>query len=479
MPLPTDLQSLLPPHMVELFNRQWEEMIQRQSVIRSLQSSIVDIRADLQHHDVSTARTPCYSELFGDTDNSSTFSDGSHTTSEISNDLSAFIPLKAHMGLSPGYTPQRHHFASSAFPWHAPPLHWSNCEQANFYTLKHSSYMRRLWRLYAATNKYRSWYAINSHTAHADIHAFMRECNNLSLHLYQIDTPHLRVGFTGGWADFFADSLCIRCYAGTSRLTVTRGAAFASASPVHFVFGGTLLSNSEFTQSIFRRGEHVLVRPEALSPQEKAERFALVENELLAPGTVQSCVFVLYQRESCRLTNAWLENFSTKAMVTTLASLNRFRLLHMTTKGKCPLLSAGAWELCAIHRAESTSSLFYDTYAVREALLRVTRHHRSNTTPSPFIFSKCLTVTERNRRLDTLWAEWDVLVDERKLLLSKRRVPWTKVDEKLGKKNLLLANSPCPRLSRISRLAQIPLGSLLRKAGIMIYVVVGRFHPYV
>ena len=80
--------------------------------------------------------------------------------------------------------------------------------------------------------------------------------------------------------------------------------------------------------------------------------------------------------------------------------------------------------------------------------------------------------------MDAFWAEWDVLADERKAWLSKRRVPWTKVDANLCKTNLLLANSPCPRLSRISRLAQIPLGSSLRKAGIMIYAVVGRFPPY-
>ena len=144
MPHPTDLQSLLPPHMVELLNRPWEELIERQSVIRSLQSSIVDIHADLQHHDISTARTPCYSDLSGDTDKSSEFSDASHTISEISNDFSALIPLTANMGPSPGYTPKRHHFASSAFQWHTPPLHWSVSEQANFYTVKHNSYMRRL-----------------------------------------------------------------------------------------------------------------------------------------------------------------------------------------------------------------------------------------------------------------------------------------------------------------------------------------------
>ena len=339
--------------------------------------------------------------------------------------------------------------------------------------------MRRLWRLYAATNNYHSWYAINTHAAHADLHAFMRECNTLSLHMYENDTPHLCFGFTGGWADFFADSLRIRCCVGSSPLTVTPGAAFGCTSPVDFVFGSTLLSNSELAQSIFRRDEHVLLRPEALSPKRKADWFGLIENELLAPGPVHSCVFVLYRRDTCRLTNAWLESFSTKGMVTTLASLNRFPFLHMTTKGKRPLLSAGAWELCVIHRAESTSSLFYDTHAVREALLRLTRRHRSNTTPSPFIFLKCLTVTERNRRMDAFWAEWDVLADERKALLCKRRVPWTRVDANLCQINLLLANSPCPRLSRISRLAQIPLGSSLRKAGIIIYAVVGHFPPYV
>ena len=207
--------------------------------------------------------------------------------------------------------------------------------------------MRRLWRLYAATNNYHSWYAINTHAAHVDLRAFMRECNTLSLHMYENDTPHLRFGFIGGWADFFADSLCIRCCVGSSPLTVIPGTAFASTSPVDFVFGSTLLSNCELAQSIFRRDEHVLLRREALSPKGKTDWFALVEIELLAPGPVHSCVFVLYRRGTCRLTNAWLEHFSTKGMVTTLASLNRFPFLHMTTKGKRPLLSAGAGN-CAL-----------------------------------------------------------------------------------------------------------------------------------
>ena len=114
---------LLATHPIELLNRQWEEMVQRQTVIRSLQSSIVDIRADLQHHDISTALTPCYLDLSGDTDKSSKVNDASHKGSEISNDFSDFIPLTANMGPSPGYTPKRHQFAASSFHWHAPPMH--------------------------------------------------------------------------------------------------------------------------------------------------------------------------------------------------------------------------------------------------------------------------------------------------------------------------------------------------------------------
>ena len=161
--------------------------------------------------------------------------------------------------------------------------------------------------------------------------------------------PNLSYRFTGGWANFFADSLRIRCCIGSSPVTVTPGAAYASATSGDYAFGGRLLSNSEFIRSIFRSGEHFLIRPEALSPKDKTEWFRLIENEQLTPGPVHSCVFVLYQRENCRLTNAWLDGFSSKGMVTNLASLSRFFFQHLTIKGKRPLPSSGNWERCALH----------------------------------------------------------------------------------------------------------------------------------
>ena len=92
-------------------------------------------------------------------------------------------------------------------------------------------------------------------------------------------------------------------------------------------------------------------------------------------------------------------------------------------------------------------------------------------------FAKCSSVTERNRMLDAFWSEWDTLAEERKSTLSK--VLWSKVDENLCKTGKLLAFSPGPRLARKVGLTRIPLGTSLRRAGILISAIVGRFPPHV
>ena len=134
MSLPKEIRNLLTPHLVELLNQQWSEMIQRQSVIQTLQCSISDIRSNLQHDDyISTPLTPCYSGLSNE---SSNFSVDSHTFSVDASHDSFFGLLDEPRRPSLGYTPMRHQLAASAFNWHAPPVHWALWNNPGFMTSK-------------------------------------------------------------------------------------------------------------------------------------------------------------------------------------------------------------------------------------------------------------------------------------------------------------------------------------------------------
>ena len=128
-------------------------------------------------------------------------SDVSHTLSDVSTP-SLNECFRASQLPVAGFTPTRDQHSRCNFPWSDAPLHWPTSERLLFYKLKRRMLYPRLWRLYATTNNYQSWYAINSAPGHNDLKVFIRECNSLHVSLHQDTVLHLRYGLSGGWQDF-------------------------------------------------------------------------------------------------------------------------------------------------------------------------------------------------------------------------------------------------------------------------------------
>ena len=229
MPLPSEIAALLPGHMTSLLNAQWDELLHKQKTIRALQTTITDLRLDLQIQDINTPGTPCYSEPSASSVSSS---EVSHTLSDISTP-SLNECFRASALPVPGFTPTRDQHSRCNFPWSDAPLHWATSERLLFYKLKSSMLYRRLWRLYAATNNFHSWYAINSAPDDHDLSVFFRECNSLHISLHQDNLLHLRYGLSGGWQDFLSNTLKINCCVGASPYTALPGAAYISNSLIH------------------------------------------------------------------------------------------------------------------------------------------------------------------------------------------------------------------------------------------------------
>ena len=143
-------------------------------------------------------------------------------------------------------------------------------------------------------NNHHSWLSINTQLDHEDLGTFLREYNTLNLLLYELDIPHTRYTFSGGWEDFLANSLHVKCCIGGSPLTVIPGSTYPASTTADVVFGSTLLTDGELQTAIFDRGENILVRPDCLCPKMLSSWLTLLYAALLTPSTTESHVYVLY-----------------------------------------------------------------------------------------------------------------------------------------------------------------------------------------
>ena len=225
MPLPTELRSYLPREVAEFLDLQWVDMVQRQNTIHVLQGTITHIRCDLQSHDVSTRDTPTFSALI---ESSSTRSELFDTPSDTV-DWNTFA--EASM-LAPGIVPTRVQLNHGCFTWHTPPSAWSSSEKTLLFTIGRIPALRRLWRIYAATNSWHSWYDINHDSTSPHLQQFTTENASLNVHVQNINTPHLRYALTSDCEDFCADSLKIKLSIGGSVFTTTPRASFLPTTPV-------------------------------------------------------------------------------------------------------------------------------------------------------------------------------------------------------------------------------------------------------
>ena len=84
--------------------------------------------------------------------------------------------------------------------------------------------------------------------------------------------------------------------------------------------------------------------------------------------------------------------------------------------------------------------------------------------------------------LELFWEQWDWLPTERKTSLDKKRLgaaDLKKLDDSYIRTNLIIIDAPCPRLSRVARLAKVSATQSLLKPTCASYAVLGRFPTYV
>ena len=345
----------------------------------------------------------------------------------------------------------------------------------------HHALQRRI--PYAAANNYHLWYDINRSNGDRDLKQFVRETNALHVHIHARNTPQSSPVATGGWEDFFSQTLRIGWTVGTTPLNALPHATFLPVTPVCTAFG----ASSWTPEHLLRYTQHtctaILYRPDCLTAKERTRWFDFFDEKMRLPPSEDPDVrmYVLVNRCSCRLTNAWLDAYERSGRFHTLASMKHMQFKHMHADGtRTWVRDLGPWDLCLIEHCK-TQWRDLNTHEIARTLRTLTHRTRYPGARQhiPDAFQCYPSARNNNRCFETFYKEWDRLADARYLLLKKRRVDWPAVDNNLQEANRLLVNSPCPRLARVARLAHIPIGGSLRKASILIYAVVGRFAPYV
>ena len=85
-------------------------------------------------------------------------------------------------------------------------------------------------------------------------------------------------------------------------------------------------------------------------------------------------------------------------------------------------------------------------------------------------------------RVRQFWEKWDALASERKCILDKKRLTQAdlrKLDDSYRETNERLIDCPCPRLSRVARLAKVDVTESLPRPTCATYAILGRFPTYV
>ena len=473
MPLPDEIQQLLPPAVVNLLNQQWDNLLLQQRIIHTAERELTELRQNLSYGDHSTPTASSLASLSAASECSA------HTViiAEAFHEVDHTQVLPTFCSL-----PSRGQMELAFFGWSSPPTQWIASELQHFYNIRDSLTVRKLWRFYAAANNYHSWYDINRSSGDRDLKQFPRETNVLHVHIHARNAPQSSWVFTDGWEDFFSDTLRIRWTVGTTPLNALPHATFLPVTPVCTAFG----ASSWTPEHLLRYTQHthtaILYRPDCLTAKERTRWFDFFDEKMrLPPSDDRVRLYVLVNRRSCRLTNAWLDAYERSGRCHTLTSMKHMQFKHMHADGtQTWVRDPGPWDLCLIEHCK-TQWHDLNTHAIARTLRQLTHKTRYPGARAhiPDAFQCYPSARKNNRCLGSFWKEWDPLAEARFLLLKKRRVDWPAVDSNLQEANRLLVNSPCPRLACVARLARIPIGGPLRKAGILIYAVVGRFAPYV
>ena len=315
-----------------------------------------------------------------------------------------------------------------------------------------------------------------------DLKSFLSESHALFLHLSVSDNEYAYRAMTGGWEEFFENALKAAWCVGTNPVTTPPGTTFLRDSPVCTTFGAACLSRDEPLAATVQSGRSILFLPMAMKNTARVEWFTFFDKHLSLPNSDTPIrMYALYKRGHCRLMNAWFDRYESRGKCTVLPSMMSFQFKQLLPSESSRVQDEGIWELCLLENSPAERFDGLDTTPICRQLSRLTRikRHHLRYPNVPFVFKDRSTHHQRESALKEFWETWDSLAEQRQLFLKRKRISWDDVEKSLQAANKLLLQCPCPRLARIAHLASIPIGRSLRTAGILIYVVIGRFAPYV